>query len=417
MTDDYENKRAVLIAVDCPIEGECWTIDESLEELKDLVETVGIFVCDVVTQKRYLPHPKFYLGTGKLNELKEYSDENNISVIVSDMELTPSQYKHMESVLKIKILDRTSLILDIFAKRAQTYEAKLQVELAQLIYMLPRLTRMWTHLSRTAGGIGSKGPGEKQLEVDKRLIRKRMDILKERLLKVKNRRKIQRKSRAEKPVYSGVLVGYTNAGKSTLLNALTASDVLAEDKLFATLDPTSRRLSLDNQEIVLTDTVGFIQKLPHHLVEAFHSTLEVVTDADFILHVIDASHQNKLGMIETSKAILNDLNIGDIPIIYVFNKWDCVTKPNMVKRELKAIEPFVCISAKNGDLLSLLEAISSLRPQLMVSTFYIPYNRMDLVHLFHEKGNVLSLDYRDKDILIEVSIDEKNKQQIINQLA
>jgi len=381
-----------------------WSIEDSLNELKELAKTAGLDIVERFSQKRSVPDRTSYIGKGKTEEIKAYLDEHKVDVILIDEELTAAQSKHLEKFFEKKIIDRTSLILDIFAARAQTYEAKLQIELAQLNYITPRLTRLWTHLSRTGGGIGTRGPGEKQLEVDKRQIAKRVTLITKKLSKIQKDRSLRRNHRKTVPVLSGAIVGYTNAGKSTLMNRLTASDVLTEDKLFATLDPTSRKYSENKaHNIVLTDTVGFIQKLPTLLIKAFYSTLEEVTFADFILHVIDASHPNLEQVIDASSSIIKELNADQKPLIYVFNKVDKVSKINALKASLKGFQPQIFVSAKQDKTLEHLhDAISDLLDSFQKTmTFFIPYTRMDIFNLLHENGNVHSVDYQEK---IEVSV-------------
>ncbi len=338
--------RAILLGIIYPPSVDHWPSQDSLQELAELSRTADIVIVQKYLQKRTKPHPKSYLGSGKLQELIPFIKEHCITLVITDDELTPSQTKEMESVLETKVIDRTGLILDIFAQRAKTYEAKLQVELAQLEYLLPRLTRLWTHLSRLGGGIGTRGPGEKQLEVDKRQLRKRVSLVRKRLKKIRQHRKINREKRKTVPVLTGAIVGYTNAGKSTLLNLLTKSHVLAEDKLFATLDPTTKPIRLPNKEkLLLTDTVGFIQKLPHQLVSSFRATLEEVMNTHIILHVIDATHHRLLDTINVSNTILKDLGATDMPILYIFNKWDKVKDPLELKKQLRSFQPQVRISA------------------------------------------------------------------------
>jgi GTP-binding protein HflX len=412
------SNKTILVGVDLDDPKASWSCLDSLEELKDLADTAGLETVEIVSQARTSVHPKHYVGKGKVDELKTLVEEHCAGVLIADDELSPVQHKHLEAELNIKVLDRTSLILDIFSQRAQTYEAQLQIELAQLEYLLPRLTRLWTHLSRQAGGIGSRGPGETQLESDKRQIRKKITTLKKKLEKVQQHRVTQRKTRADLPIISVALVGYTNAGKSTLMNRLTKANVLAEDKLFATLDPTSRHFQLDEGDhIVITDTVGFIQKLPHHLVNAFYSTLEEVTHADIILHVIDASHPNLDGILNTSSEIIESLHAKETPMLYVFNKWDGVKKPNTTLATLKEYSPQICISVlKDPDITPLLshlqDMINSYKEEM---TLRIPYNRMDIMNLLHKYGNVKDTQY-DSDILVTVHINRIIGEKLMNQL-
>src|SRR5690625_3618398 len=297
-----------------------WQASEHLDELELLAISAGAVTGGKVLQNRIHPDPATYVGKGKLDELAQMAAGRSIDVVIFDDDLSPTQVRNIEKGLKRKILDRSGLILDIFASRAKTAAAKTQVELAQLQYLLPRLTRFWSHLSRQEGGIATKVPGETQIETDRRLIGRRISQIKDRLEKLDRQRTTQRKGRSGVPRVS--LVGYTNAGKSTLMNTLTESWVLTEDKLFATLDATVRKLSLKNHDVLLSDTVGFIRKLPHHLIESFKSTLDEVRDADILLHVVDASGRMIEEYIDVVDSTLKDLNIGDYKKILVFNKID-----------------------------------------------------------------------------------------------
>lgn len=294
-----------------------------LEELTFLVETAGAEPRAIFTQRLDVPHPKTFIGSGKLGEVKDFVEEEEIDLVIFDDELSPSQLRNIERELKVRILDRTNLILDIFAGRAQTAHAKTQVELAQYQYLLPRLTRMWTHLERQRGGIGMRGPGETEIETDRRIIRDKIARLKEQLVKIDKQMMLQRKNRAK--MVRVALVGYTNAGKSTLMNLLSKSNVFAENKLFATLDTTVRKVVVENLPFLLSDTVGFIRKLPTHLIESFKSTLDEVREADILLHVVDISHPNFEEQIEVVEETLRELGTGDTPLMLVFNKTDAHT--------------------------------------------------------------------------------------------
>ena len=410
---------AISIGVEIKSKDTLWAIEYSLEELSELAKTADIDVVYRMTQARETPHPKYYVGTGKLEEIKSILKETQATILLTDDELSPIQSKNLEKELNVKILDRTGLILEIFSLRAQTAEAQLQVELAQLDYMLPRLTRMWTHLSRLGGGIGTKGPGEKQLETDKRLVRKRISFIKRKLDQIQKNRVLRRKKRKEVPVICGALTGYTNAGKSTILNQLTHSKVFVEDKLFATLDPTSRRFKLpNNQETILTDTVGFLQKLPHQLVKAFFSTLEEVTDADYLLNVCDVSHPNFQAMLDTTESIIKSLHADSIPMIYIFNKIDKVAKPNQVKKCLKKYQPQLFISALEKDgILSLINSINDLLESYQEDmSFSIPYNQMDIVHMIYQHGHVHDIEYENNFIRLRATINRLKGERLLNQL-
>jgi GTP-binding protein HflX len=296
---------------------------EYLEELAFLVETAGGEPVAVFTQKLDTPHPRTFIGSGKLFEVREFVREEEIDLVIFDDELSPSQLRNIEREMKCRILDRTNLILDIFAGRARTAHAKTQVELAQYQYLLPRLTRMWTHLERQRGGIGLRGPGETEIETDRRIIRDKITRLKGQLARIDKQMIIQRKNRGK--MVRVALVGYTNAGKSTLMNLLSKSQVFAEDKLFATLDTTVRKVVVENLPFLISDTVGFIRKLPTHLVESFKSTLDEVREADILIHVVDISHANYEEQIQVVEETLFELGTGDTPVLLVFNKVDAYT--------------------------------------------------------------------------------------------
>ena len=310
---------AILVGIVLPQDSE-EKEKEYLEELAFLVDTAGGIVKEVFTQKLQHPDRATFVGSGKLDEIKAYVKAEEIDIVVFDDELTPSQLRNIEKELEVKILDRSNLILDIFARRAKTAQAKTQVELAQLQYLLPRLTRMWTHLERQRGGIGMRGPGESQIESDRRMILNKISLLKDRLKAIDKQAETQRKNRGQ--LIRVALVGYTNVGKSTIMNLISKSDVFAENKLFATLDTTVRKVVIENLPFLLSDTVGFIRKLPHHLVECFKSTLDEVREADVLLHVVDISHPSFEDHIRAVNETLKELGALDKPIITVFNKID-----------------------------------------------------------------------------------------------
>ena len=318
-----EEERAVLVGLINDTQDEARS-REYLDELAFLADTAGAVTVRRFTQKLDYPNPRTFVGKGKLEEIAKFVEENDISMVIFDDDLTSKQVANLERELKVKILDRTSLILDIFASRAQTAHAKTQVELAQYQYLLPRLTRMWTHLERQRGGIGMRGPGETQIETDRRIILDKIAHLKEELRSIDKQKAIQRKNRGK--LTRIALVGYTNVGKSTLMNLMSKSDVFAENKLFATLDTTVRKITIDNLPMLLTDTVGFIRKLPTHLIESFKSTLDEVREADLLVHVVDISHPNFEEQIEVVNNTLRDVCGGaDKPVILVFNKIDAYT--------------------------------------------------------------------------------------------
>lgn len=322
ITNEAVVEKAILVGVITQNQNET-QLKEYLDELSFLAETAGAIEVKRFTQKVTHPDPKTFVGKGKLEEILNYIQENEVHVIIFDDELSPSQARNIERVIEIKVLDRSSLILDIFASRAQTSNARTQVELAQCQYLLPRLTRMWTHLERQKGGIGLRGPGETQIETDRRIILNKIALLKEKLKTIDKQKSTQRKQRLQMVRVS--LVGYTNVGKSTMMNMLSKSEVFAENKLFATLDTTIRKVVIENLPFLLTDTVGFIRKLPHHLIESFKSTLDEVKDSDVLVHVVDISHSNFEDQIQVVNETLADLEALDKPTIMVFNKIDAFT--------------------------------------------------------------------------------------------
>ncbi len=314
-----KQETAVLVAIDYKFKPK-GQADEYLDELEFLTETAGAKTLKKFTQKLDHPFSATYVGTGKLEEIKLYVQEHEPSMVIFDDELSPSQIRNLENTLNVKILDRSNLILDIFASRAQSAQAKTQVELAQMQYLLPRLTRMWTHLSKQQGGIGMKGPGETQIETDRRIILDKISLLKKRLENIDKQNLTRRSNRGG--IVRVALVGYTNVGKSTIMNVLSKSDVLAENKLFATLDSTVRKVVLENTPFLLSDTVGFIRKLPHQLIECFKSTLDEVREADLLIHVVDISHPNFMEHIQVVNQTLEDIKSDHKPVIMVFNKID-----------------------------------------------------------------------------------------------
>jgi GTP-binding protein HflX len=339
---------AVLIGVELPAPDRQVPLEYSLEELERLAETAGAKVVKKFTQQLRRVTPATLIGRGKLEEIRASLDDLKADVVIIDEELTPAQQRNLENTFKVRVIDRSQLILDIFAQRARSNEGKLQVELAQLEYLLPRLTRQWTHLSRLGGGIGTRGPGETQLEVDRRRIRERIGHLKRRLKTVERTRSLQRKERDEVPFATVALVGYTNAGKSTLMNALTRAGVLVQDKLFATLDPTIRALRLSNgDKVMIVDTVGFINKIPHSLVEAFKSTLEEVRNSDLLLHLVDLADPLFDEQIRVIEAVLNDIGAGEIATILVPNKIDKADFPAALSKT-RGVEAICPISALTG---------------------------------------------------------------------
>ena len=373
-----------------------WTIEDSVEELKQLADTAGAQVVAKFMQKRPKPDPAFFIGKGKVQELALFVQQENIDLCIFDDELSPAQQRNIEQAMGIRVLDRTALILDIFAQRARTNEGKLQVELAQLQYNLPRIMGKGLSLSRLGGGIGTRGPGETKLEVDRRRIRDRIAYIKECIGKVKSVRTLHRAGRNKASVPTVSLVGYTNAGKSTLLNTLTNSDIYAKDQLFATLDPTTRQLDLPNkQQAILTDTVGFIQRLPHQLVAAFQSTLEEVVEADVLLHVIDVSHELYKEQSNAVYHVLDQIGAKDKTIITVYNKIDKLPADSALPARLAQEENSICISAKaNINLDKLLELIAeNLKLKAVEEYFLIPYSDSAAAARLHSVGTVLEQEY------------------------
>ena len=392
LLETKESEEKVILVGVCLNEKD--NIEESLDELKELVKTADATVVGRLVQNREAFHSATYIGKGKIEELKELALETGATGIVCDDELSPAQIRNLEEALDLKIMDRTLVILDIFSKRALTKEGMIQVELAQLKYRSSRLVGLRSSLSRLGGGIGSKGPGEKKLELDRRLIRNRIAQLSKELEEVKMHRVVQRKQRSKNLIPVVCIVGYTNAGKSTLLTRLTQAGVLEEDQLFATLDPTTRKLELESgQEIMLTDTVGFIRKLPHHLVDAFRSTLEEAKYSDLILHVVDMSNPQMDQQMEAVYETLDRLDIRDKTIITVFNKQDKVEKLQIIK-DAKA-DRTVRISAKKEEgfeeLLQTIEEILQSRKQLIEKVY--PYDQGSTLQIIRKYGQILEEEY------------------------
>lgn len=379
---------------------------ESMKELAELVDTAGAIVLDSIIQSRERIHPGTYLGKGKIEEVRERIEQLDATGVVCDDELTPAQLRNLEDLLDTKVMDRTMVILDIFAKRATTSEGKIQVELAQLKFSAARLIGLRSSLSRLGGGIGTRGPGEKKLEMDRRLIHERISQLKAELKKVESHRELIRKSRDENLAFNVAIVGYTNAGKSTLLNKLTDANILAEDKLFATLDPTTRKLKLGSgQEILVTDTVGFIRKLPHHLIEAFKSTLEEAKYANLLVHMVDASNEEASSQMLVVYDTLRSLDVVDKDIITVFNKTDLIKEGEELPRDFHA-DKILKMSAKTGegieDLKKTIENI--LQNQRVYLEHIFSYKDAGKIALIRKFGEIKSEEYTDDGISIKAYI-------------
>jgi GTPase len=401
-------ERAFLVGVEIYQQPGLLTMDDSLTELALLCDTAGLEVVGELTQKLNHPNVETYIGPGKVEELKALAEDSLTQVVVFDDELSPRHQRELEKALgaKMRVLDRTALILDIFAQHASTSEGMLQVELAQYEYYLPRLTRQWTHLARQAGGgggragstggVGLRGPGETQLEVDRRQIRNRISNLKKQIEKVRAHRERYRAQRKRARLPTVALVGYTNAGKSTLLNRLARADVYVADQLFATLDPTTRRVELPGgYQALFTDTVGFIQKLPTTLVAAFHATLEEITEADLLLHLVDISHANALNQFDAVQDTLDEIGAGHIPTITALNKIDRLKQPEQAQETLQHFPKAVAISALDGSGLS---DLLRLTQQELYETYtpidiHLPYQEGGLISLFHEMGQVEFIEH------------------------
>lgn len=408
-------ERAFLVGVDFRRENNLLSLDDSLAELKLLAETAGLDVVGEARQKLETPHQKTFIGSGKVEEVQALVEETQAEVIIFDDELSPRHLRELENIFgeRVRILDRTALILDIFAQHASTSEGALQVELAQYEYRLPRLTRAWTHLARQTGGgagrtggvggVGLRGPGETQLEVDRRDIRRRIGNLKQQLEKVRTHRHQYRSRRRRSNIPVVALVGYTNAGKSTLLNRLANASVFVADQLFATLDPTTRRVELPGGRFALfTDTVGFIQKLPTTLIAAFRATLEEISEADLLIHVVDVTHENALAQARAVYQTLEEIHADHIPILIALNKIDLLKDPNTIQDRLRNFPSAIAISALKG--LGIPELLTAVDHQLFEKYFEIsvrlPYSEGGLISLFHEQGFVDEIVHGDGGVII-----------------
>jgi GTP-binding protein HflX len=409
-------ERAFLVGVEIHGQSHFLTLEDSLTELSLLCATAGLEVVGELTQKIARPNPETYIGSGKVEELKALAEDSLAQVIVFDNELSPRHQRELEKHLgvNVRVLDRTAVILDIFAQHAHTSEGQLQVKLAQSEYFLPRLTGQWTHLARQAGGgggrsgsvggVGLRGPGETQLEVDRRAVRHEIAHLKDELEKVRSHRMRQRVQRKRSRIPTVALVGYTNAGKSTLLNRLAKADIYVADQLFATLDPTTRRVELSGgYQALFTDTVGFIQKLPTTLVAAFRATLEEIAEADLLLHVVDVSHPNAMNQSEAVNETLEEIEAEHVPVITILNKIDLLSDPSAARAAVENFPQAVAISARTGeginDLLAMLR--STLFETFSPILIRLPYQQGQLISLFHEFGQVERLEHGRKGVLMQ----------------
>lgn len=414
-SSQQRKERAVLVGVELPSNKNTISLEDSLEELERLAQTAGADVAQKFTQQLRSITPATLVGRGKVEEIRASVNELHPDLVIFDEDLTPAQQRNLEATFKVRVIDRSQLILDIFAQRARSNEGKLQVELAQLQYLLPRLTRQWTHLSRLGGGIGTRGPGETQLEVDRRRIREKISYLKRRLKVVERTRSLQRKERDAVPFATVALVGYTNAGKSTLMNALTRAGVLVEDKLFATLDPTLRSLRLPNgDKVMIADTVGFINKIPHSLIEAFKSTLEEVMSADLLLHLADMSSPSVDEHIGVIEEVLREIGAGEIPTIIVPNKIDLLPEPPQHLFKNRDKDEVCPISARTGaGIKELLEIIGARldrgkeRIHLCLSS-----SQGALLSLLRERGRVEHEIYNDDLVQITAMVTPKLAGQL-----
>ncbi len=404
---DKNCEKAILVGLNSPaLPAELSVTDATLDELEELFSTAGGETLARVVQNRQTPEPKTFLGTGKAEEIGELAKNLSATLIVFDNELTPAQTRNLEDIIGVRVIDRSTLILDIFASRAQTREGKLQIELAQYKYILPRLTGRGVELSRLGGGIGTRGPGETKLETDRRHIHRHISKLREELEDVRKNRGEQRRARIKREIPLVAIVGYTNAGKSTLLNTLTNSEISAQNRLFDTLDPTTRKYEVsDTLEIVLSDTVGFIRKLPHHLVEAFKATLEELSFADLLLHVVDSSNPDWRDHVRVVEQIVSELDASDKPAITVFNKIDACSDAD----DLPFGENIVAISAKTGKGLDELKSAiaRALDRGLHNVTLNLPYSQAGLLDLLHREARVEAVDYLPEYIVVKAICNEK----------
>ena len=406
---DRERERAVIVGVIFPHQTRA-QVEEYLDELELLADTAGADVVCRVYQERDKPDPAFFIGRGKAEQIAKIVEEEKIDLVIFDDDLSGVQIRNLENIINCKIIDRTTLILDIFASHARTAPAKIQVELAQLEYLLPRLTGKWRHLSKQYGGIGTKGPGETQLETDRRLIKRKIAILRRKLGEIDNQRKVQRKGRRD--IFRVTLVGYTNAGKSTLLNVMANTNVYVEDKLFATLDATTRVIKFSpTKKVLLTDTVGFIRKLPHHLIASFKSTLDEIIEADILIHVVDISAPNFREQIKVVEEILEELNSLDKPTIIAFNKIDKLQDRSIIHTLAKEYENAVFISASRGvNIQALKDKILQLIDDHYVEiTGKVNVSNPEAMSVIYKLGEVLDVKYDDDNyITLKIKVEKRH---------
>lgn len=409
-----ETEKAILVGVILPRHSR-WEVEENLAELKLLAATAGVDVVGELMQDRERIHPGTFVGSGKVEELARMVQALKASTVIFDEDLTPAQVRNLERSTGSKIIDRSTLILDIFARHARSREAKTQVELAQLQHLLPRLTRQWSHLSRQVGGIGTKGPGETQLETDRRLIRQRIATLRKSLEKIEQQRGIRRRRR--EGIFKVSLIGYTNVGKSTIMNLFSQADVTVEDQLFATLDSTIRKVWLDkNHQILLSDTVGFIRKLPHQLIASFKSTLDEVRDSDLLLHIIDVSHPAYQEQMDTVNEVLREIGVGEKPVLLVFNKIDLLENKNILSALKSQYPGGVFISARRHIRINhLRNAIVQLIEQHYVSgEVLIPHSSPSLIKLVHDLALVVDQQFTETGVRIRFHSTVDNKTRLIH---
>ena len=407
-----EVEKAILVGVVLPKDRR-WEVDEYLSELQQLAATAGVEVVDQLVQDRQRLDPATFIGSGKVEELQQMVNAYQAKAVIFDEDLTPAQIRNLEKAIKAKIIDRSTLILDIFAKHARTRTAKTQVELAQLQHLLPRLTRQWTHLSRQVGGIGTKGPGETQLETDRRLIRTRIETLRRELARIDLQRQTRRKGRQES--FRASLIGYTNVGKSTIMNLFSGAEVLVEDQLFATLDPTVRQVPLDSTHtILLSDTVGFIRKLPHQLVESFKSTLDEAVEADLLLHVVDVSHPAFHEQIQVVNEVLKEIGAAQKPVLMVFNKIDRLKEKTMLPSLKRQYPQAVFISATRQIRTEKLkqELVRFMEKNFVKTTVKIPLAHAGLVNQIYGMAVVLQQKYTEHEIILTFKSTAVNRDKI-----